>query len=953
MKPFSWSLMIIGLAVLNLSSIPALSQTILQPGDLAVIGLGANVGGDFADCNTNAGLSSGRDLVSFVCFQDIEPGTIIDITDNGWERGQIDRWGNVEGFLRVTRTGAIIPAGTIITFEFPPAGEDYIARTPDTEWNFESLGTNALNFNSNGDQLYFLQGGTWDNGTTMGCCNGSQDAQYLGGRILFGFNTKTDWNALAEDSKDSGLHPDVIPCFHMEPTGGTTNFITYTGPVDAATQLEWIGRVSDATNWSTFNDCNDFLNSAPLPLMLPIAPNEITIECVVCQGCAGFSDTLSFLLPNTGGPFQVAYTDGTDTFMMTDITNEAQLPISVFSDAQYDVVSVTDGSGCPLYSNFRAGATVMVTDGLQFTNLIILGASCPEAADGSAELVIAGGQEPFDIQWFDSQDQVINRLTDQILVEGLPAGNYSLRVEDADGCTIAEDFTVNSGNSFPAVTCEVLEQPSFAGDDGEVRFNIIGSSPPFLIKWEGPVTDSMVAATEGEVIVRNLLSGQYTTSISGENGCASTCTFSLVSSNCNATLSCEVLNQVSTFDGADGEAQLTYGGGTPPYTIEWTGPITGSVIENFAGSIILSTLPAGTHNISLTDADGCFSNCVFEITQPTCNIGLELAIETQACDGIPSGSIISEVMGAVGEIQYNWTGVALDGQPNPTGLEAGRYTLIVIDETNCRDTASVEITTPEGISADVIAIASGCDLTQGTILVSGATGGTPPYSFSINGSAASPINSFPYSVSGYAPGSYQIEIKDSGNCAFQTEATVIEIDPPVLELGADLTIKPGDSLLIEPIANFTPTAVNWDPPAGLSTPDSLITFARPDVSTTYRITATNEAGCETEATFTIFVDRTRSIFIPSAFTPNNDGRNDLLTIFGGDDILNVVSFHVFDRWGGLVFQTDNISINNQSSGWDGTFKGQLLPAGTYVYFAEVLFSGNERVIVEGSVNLIR
>ncbi len=284
-------------------------QTLLQPGDLAVIGLGANVGGNAGSCNTSSG-NSGRDLVAFVCFKDIENGTVIDITDNGWERENPNRWGNTEGFLRLTRTGSTISAGTIIILEFPASGDEYVALTPDNDWDFEPLGLSALNFNSNGDQIYFLQGGAWNIGTTQGCCNGNQDATYEGGRVLFGFNSKTSWNALADDSKDSGLHPDVQPCFHMEPSGGTTNFIAYSGTLQAASQLEWINLISNPNNWTSFPDCVTFLSQANFTSNLSIDSSNVSIDCQVCSGCGLVNDILTFNLPAGGGPFEVTYTDG-------------------------------------------------------------------------------------------------------------------------------------------------------------------------------------------------------------------------------------------------------------------------------------------------------------------------------------------------------------------------------------------------------------------------------------------------------------------------------------------------------------------------------------------------------------------------------------------------------------------------------------------------------------------
>ena len=94
------------LPILFLATSTISAQTILQPGDLALLGIGANVRECRPEANDDIG---GRDIVCFISFSDIETGTIIDITDNGWERANPGLWGNTEGFLRVTRTVRLYP----------------------------------------------------------------------------------------------------------------------------------------------------------------------------------------------------------------------------------------------------------------------------------------------------------------------------------------------------------------------------------------------------------------------------------------------------------------------------------------------------------------------------------------------------------------------------------------------------------------------------------------------------------------------------------------------------------------------------------------------------------------------------------------------------------------------------------------------------------------------------
>lgn len=849
------------------------AQTILQPGDLAVISLGANVGGDQADCDTSGGgLASGRDLVSFICFQDIEPGTVIDITDNGWERRFSDFWGNVEGFLRVTRTGGTIPAGTIITIELPPSGTGYIAVAPDGDWMFESLGTNVLNFNSNGDQLFFMQGGVWNNGNTMGCCNGDQNATYLGGRILFGFNSKTTWNALLNSPQESALHPDVIPCFHMEPTGGTTNFIRYNGPTDEVSQLEWIDRISNASNWITFSDCAAFLAN-PLPLTsLPVGPNEIEFQCTVCSDCSDFTETLVAQLPNVGGPYEIKYTDGTDTFTLQNAVNGTEVNVDITKNTDFSILQITNNNGCPLYSNFGDPVSVQIV--------------------APVEMV-----------------------------------------------------------------CSIIRKPNPGGDaSGEASVEISAGNPPYEITWSSPSTNGSGILKEAGIFnITGLTPGDYSIVVMDANGCTSSCDLSLKPQDCSLTLSCEVLRDVSLVDGADGEAKITFSGGTPPYNVEWNGATEGTIVEDFDGSFIISILPSGNHNVIIQDKAGCLANCSFFIDEPDCSsFELKLTGMNPACDGTLNGSITAMTKGGNGNLFFNWNDDNLDNLSTPQGLGEGTYVVTVTDESRCRLQDSVTLVTPEALSAEIQAIPAGCNQERGSLIILEPQGGNPPYFYTLNGGNKTAIEQFPLEINSLSPGDYELIVEDSGNCAIAQSATIIESKQLELNLGEDLTIRVGDSITITPVINFSPQTAIWSPGTGLANPDSISTVAKPGSTINYELTVTDLSGCSISDQITIIVDKTRSVFVPTIFSPNNDGVNDYFGIFGGDDIIEIRDFHVFDRWGNLLFLAPELTLNDPRQGWDGTSKGQPVAPGTYIFFALVRYSGEDTdEIVEGSITLVR
>jgi len=245
---------------------------VLVPGDLIVMGVNSNI----AAC---VGGSAGDDEISFVCFKDITPNTFLDLTDEGWERCHTGQWGNSEGFLRIQRTTSTIPAGTVITIRLNQTGAALTGIYPDNNWTIIT-DIRSVIMNSNGDQLYFMQGGTWNDG--LHTCNPTgfnsgtgtddcEDATYTGGTYLFGFNTNDDWLAGVCDvvndvsgngrSQNSGMLVGM-DCFTMTPNVAK-DFLKYTGPTDPCSQIEWVGRVNDPSNWTNYTDCSGYYAGAP------------------------------------------------------------------------------------------------------------------------------------------------------------------------------------------------------------------------------------------------------------------------------------------------------------------------------------------------------------------------------------------------------------------------------------------------------------------------------------------------------------------------------------------------------------------------------------------------------------------------------------------------------------------------------------------------------------------
>lgn len=235
--------------------------TTLTPGDLAIVGL-----------NTNNGACSGNtteDIVSFFSFKPITFGTKIIVTDNGYARCSAGTWGNNEGTVEMTRTGPNIPAGQVITWRISgSAGPgNVVGLAPDAGWTCTSLnGFTSLNLSSSGDQIFFMQGGTWTTGTA-----GSHNATYTG-TVLYGFSTGNGWAPFGGSCTVTGITPSgnnfsQLPlgmnCFSMAPTS-TSDFNKYTGSRAAKSQRDWMIFIDTPANWSlALGTCANYNSTAP------------------------------------------------------------------------------------------------------------------------------------------------------------------------------------------------------------------------------------------------------------------------------------------------------------------------------------------------------------------------------------------------------------------------------------------------------------------------------------------------------------------------------------------------------------------------------------------------------------------------------------------------------------------------------------------------------------------
>jgi gliding motility-associated-like protein len=166
-----------------------------------------------------------------------------------------------------------------------------------------------------------------------------------------------------------------------------------------------------------------------------------------------------------------------------------------------------------------------------------------------------------------------------------------------------------------------------------------------------------------------------------------------------------------------------------------------------------------------------------------------------------------------------------------------------------------------------------------------------------------------------------------------------------VDAGPNVTVPIGSNV---PLQGNIPnaTTISWTPSTGLSCTDCPYPLASPNSNTLYYVYVTDTNGCERFDSVMVYVEPT--IYVPNAFTPNQDGMNDLFkaVVRGLDEF----EWFIYDRWGQLVFTS-----TDPEAGWNGTYKGQRAPFDVYVWKIKYVASNQPGIIrtLVGHVTLVR
>ena len=497
------------------------------------------------------------------------------------------------------------------------------------------------------------------------------------------------------------------------------------------------------------------------------------------------------------------------------------------------------------------------------------------------------------------------------------AGIYSVIV-DVEGCTDEDQIEVFTAMSTPIdigtfnTLCDV---PAFTLD-----VTLVGDNG---YEWSNGDTGPTTSVST---------SGNYSVTVYDSNNCMSTDDVDLLFSttpviNFNDTTICE-------------GATVTYNVNIPNGVYTW---------QDGSNDPFFTVTETGTYTV-LVDNNGCeASESVF--VNYALNPGVEFETTDVLCADDTNGEIATVFATGGNQLDFVWDIGSTD--PDVDNLAPGPYDVTITNEWNCIYEETVIINSPPPIIYETEKEDVECPGdADGWIVVGNVSGGISPYLY---GFAGEELTEDPI-LRDIPGGDYELIVQDENGCTVSQLVNIYEPPSIIVDAGVNKYVKLGDSTQID--GSIAPTTFNqlieWTPYDSLNCFNCIQPWAGPYYTTTYALTVHDTiTGCTLRDTMTVFVEKPKNVFIPNAFSPNDDEQNDIFFINTDLSAVKVNYLRVFDRWGEILFEDIDFPPNDPTYGYDGKLGGKYLNPQVLIYIAEIEFIDGDVKTYQGDVTLMR
>ncbi|MEM9821525.1 MAG: gliding motility-associated C-terminal domain-containing protein [Bacteroidota bacterium] len=463
-------------------------------------------------------------------------------------------------------------------------------------------------------------------------------------------------------------------------------------------------------------------------------------------------------------------------------------------------------------------------------------------------------------------------------------GNYSLVVTSQNGCTATDALLVEEqfvqlstslNQNICAGDCFTLGAETFC-QSGNYEINLSSvNGCDSLIQLELAILDTDIQIQSPQMF---------------------TCNNNSVELNANATVAGPGINYLwSSLDGQ---------------------------ISGNPNDLVVEALSPGTYLFEL-DNNGCQSQQSIQVFEETDTLWVSAGADQQVyCQNesitlLPSLTTLSPPF----EVQWNGPDGFSSNELNPQVSQAGIYQLLLTNTSNgctAEDVVKVEI---EAAMEVVVQSQAACeDLPSGSLLVEEVLHGTPPFQFALDGTDFQSAPLF----EGVGIGDHLLRVMDSEGCLTETMVSIDEIEAFSLEMDPTYFSCGEEGAIIQPMiegqTNLDELNYLWSD--GATERIRQLSSTGPHWVEVSNTCTTIRQNFEIVSEFPSIKDL---VYTPNAFSPNDDGANDLYKM-ESDLTFLAYQLSIYDRWGNLVFQTDNIE-----TGWDGRLNGRLAPIGVYAW----------------------
>lgn len=705
-----------------------------------------------------------------------------------------------------------------------------------------------------------------------------------------------------------GITVDLCDNVFVGTTTGVSQYDTSLSLVSSAAAPGIVYDVAAGANGEILACGDGFVSALSMFVSCTPPPSFTLTTSSTASTCAGNDGTATASVSGGTPPFSYFWMPGGQT----DSTATGLAP------GTYTVIAYeSSGAGCSASAIGMDTIAVTASSGFTQQSHSSTGISCYGSADGTATVNVSGGTQPLTFLWSPG-GQTTQTAT------GLIPGTYTVTVKDFSGCQTIDSMVVPGAANPLNVIPYVYDIPcdTSYGNYGYIALSVSGGTSPYNFLWSTGDT------------VQDLFNiytpGLYSVHVADANGCPYDTSFTLIAPPATIWTSTTFPKNICIGDsihfiyGINGDTSSInqlyrdFGDTTYFYWDDFTSPWNDTLLN----AAHLYTVP-GTYYVYFEMYHNnyvCyeyFFDTITVNTPPVVNIGND----TSLC----SGSVMLDA-GNPGSL-YQWS----TGDSSRVITVSASGTYWVSDSAGGCVSADTIMISYLPVSADLGKDTTFCGSSY--LLDPGISG----------------VN-FLWSTGGSLPaltvtstGTYWLLVSNAV-CSDTDSVTVTINSFPGADAGNNQTITQGASVTLTATGG---TSYVWTPSSGLKPDTGAAVIASPDTTTTYYVSVSDSNGCTSVDSVTITVEkRCGHVFVPSAFSPNDDNQNDVLYVRA--ECVRDLFFAVYDRWGEEVFKTTDIT-----KGWDGKLRGKPMQNDVFVFYLKISYSTGGQDVKKGNITLVR